>query len=224
MALASLIIIIFYRIYIFPSPSAPLAVLHDRCSQAPVLPSGCDGKGPGACARRPAWEWSSRRHPGRSLDPEHSPPTPTSCRSVTGALTDHQPHPSPKAVPRNSDHPTVSHTTAGTQGTAHPHSPQPTSKPAPDLLVPHTHPRPQPESLALTESPHHPSPEPAAPRQILWVAGSGPRTRLPKCPRWWWTLSRNPTPHFSFLRKLLHLASQEGRSSSPASEPKPAPA
>lgn len=117
--------------------------------------------------------------------------------------TDHPPPPQPEAAPGT---PT---------GPPSPSTPPPRSPQSPPSLSPSPVPR------------THPSPEPAAPRQTSWVSGSGPRTRLQKCPRRRRrrALSTYPTPHFFFLRKrLASLLPRQAEATTTRPSPSPAPA
>ena len=171
-----------------------MAILHDRCSSAPVLSSRWDEKGPGPCARRSAGEPTSPRHPG---------PEP-----VPGTLTTPHPHNQPRTRVQSIDHPPPPQSLGCAQRPTSLHSPSP--QPVPRAQPTPTHPgrprpcsrspSPQPVPRAPT-SPRHPSPEPVAPRQTHWFTGSGPRTLLAKCRRKRRALSGHPSPHFSFLGK-----------------------
>lgn len=109
------------------------------------------------------------------------------------------------------------------------HPPPPRPEAAPGLRQPLLHPAPPltpaaPEPVPVPGPRTHPSPEPAAPHQISRVSGSGPPTRLQKCPRRRRRRALSiPHPSLLFFRK--RPASRLPRQAeAPATRPSPSSA
>lgn len=117
------------------------------------------------------------RVPHPPCQAEHGPPNRTPVRRLGLGL------PPPLTLPDLRD---------CSQGTAQP----PLTPAGPG--VPRIHLCPQPESPAPTAG-RHPRPEPGAPARPSGSPAQGPPRRdlQHALPRWRWTPSRNPTPHFS---------------------------